>query len=80
MPGRLRVRSANALHFNRVLTPMSASTLRRMSREETLAHIATHGGYHRGAVGRIMAQASVAVPRDIFTVHLHQSEPERREA
>jgi len=51
-----------------------------MSREETLAHIATHGGYHRGAVGRIMAQASVAVPRDIFTVHLHQSEPERREA
>ena len=52
----------------------------RMSREEMLAHIATHGGYHRGAVGRIMAQASVAVPRDIFTVHLHQSEPERREA
>jgi uncharacterized damage-inducible protein DinB len=50
----------------------------RMSREEMLAHIATHGGYHRGAVGRIMAQASVSPPRDIFTVYLHQAEPERR--
>lgn len=50
----------------------------RMSREEMLAHIITHGGYHRGAVGRILAQASVTPPRDIFTVHLHQSEPARR--
>ena len=51
----------------------------RMSREEMLAHVATHGGYHRGAVGRIMAQVSVPPPRDIFTVYLHKSEPERRE-
>lgn len=50
-----------------------------MSREEMLAHVATHGGYHRGAVGRIMAQALVPPPRDIFTVHLHQVEPQRRE-
>jgi len=50
----------------------------RMSREEMLAHIATHGGYHRGAVGRVMSQASVSPPRDIFTVYLHQAEPERR--
>lgn len=50
-----------------------------MSREEMLAHIVTHGGYHRGAVGRIMAQLSVAPPRDIFTVYLHKSEPQRRE-
>lgn len=50
-----------------------------MSREEILAHIATHGGYHRGAVGRIMAQVSVPPPRDIFTVYLHKSEPRRRE-
>ncbi len=50
-----------------------------MSREEMLAHVATHGGYHRGAVGRIMAQVSVAPPRDIFTVYLHQAEPQRRE-
>lgn len=49
----------------------------RMSREEMLAHVATHGSYHRGAVGRIMAQVNVPPPRDIFT-DLHQSEPQRR--
>ena len=27
-----------------------------MTREEMLAHVVTHGGHHRGAVGRIMAQ------------------------
>lgn len=50
-----------------------------MSREEMLAHVATHGGYHRGAVGRILAQADLPPPRDIFTVHLHRTEPARRE-
>ena len=49
-----------------------------MSREEMLAHVITHGGYHRGAVGRIMAQLSITPPRDTFTVYLHQSEPQRR--
>ena len=52
----------------------------RMSREEMLAHIVTHGGYHRGAVGRIMAQLGLAPPRDIYTRFLHQAEPERRQA
>ncbi|MFG0723973.1 DinB family protein [Pseudomonas sp. GLN_6] len=51
-----------------------------MSREEMLAHIVTHGGYHRGAVGRIMAQLQVAPPRDIYTRFLHQDQPQRREA
>jgi len=51
----------------------------RMSREEMLAHVVTHGSYHRGAVGRIMSQASVPPPRDIYTVYLHTSEPQRRE-
>jgi uncharacterized damage-inducible protein DinB len=51
----------------------------RMSREEMLAHVAMHGGYHRGAVGRTMAQVSVPPPRDTFTVYLHKAEPERRE-
>jgi uncharacterized damage-inducible protein DinB len=50
----------------------------RMSREEILAHIVTHGGYHRGAVGRILAQNSVQPPRDLFTGYLHKSEPGRR--
>lgn len=52
----------------------------RMTREEILAHVATHGGYHRGAVGRIMAQVGVPPPRDIYTVYLHQAEPARRAA
>lgn len=50
-----------------------------MSREEMLAHIISHGGYHRGAVGRIMAQLALAPPRDIYTRFLHQAEPERRQ-
>lgn len=33
---------------------------------------------NRGAVGRIMAQVAVPPPGDIFTLYLHQSEPERR--
>jgi uncharacterized damage-inducible protein DinB len=50
----------------------------RMSREEMLAHVITHGGYHRGAVGRILVQNSVPPPRDLLTGYLHKSEPERR--
>jgi uncharacterized damage-inducible protein DinB len=50
----------------------------RMSREDMLAHVVTHGGYHRGAVGRILAQVSIAPPRDIFTRYLHIAEPKRR--
>ena len=44
-----------------------------------LIHVVTHGAYHRGAIGRILAQLSVAPPRDVFTGYLHQSEPSRRE-
>ena len=51
----------------------------RMSREEMLTHVATHGGGHRGAVGHIMAQVATAPPRGIFTVYLHISETERCE-
>lgn len=51
----------------------------RMTREEMLLHVATHGAYHRGAVGRILTQCSVQPPRDIFTTYLHTAEPARRE-
>jgi len=50
-----------------------------MSREEMLAHVATHAGYHRGAVGRAVPQLSTAPPRDTYTVYLHETEPARRE-
>lgn len=49
-----------------------------MSRQEMLMHVATHGGYHRGEVGRILAQLSIMPPWDTFAVYLHQSDPARR--
>jgi uncharacterized damage-inducible protein DinB len=49
-----------------------------MSRQEMLTHVVLHGGYHRGEVGRILAQLSVTPPWDTFAVHLHQAEPSRR--
>jgi uncharacterized damage-inducible protein DinB len=52
--------------------------LGRMSREEMLSHVVLHGGYHRGAIGRIMAQLSITPPRDVFTGFLHISEPTAR--
>ena len=50
----------------------------RMTREEMLVHVSTHGAYHRGGVGRILRQAGVEPPRDLFTTHLHTAQPERR--
>ena len=52
----------------------------RMSREEILLHVLTHGGYHRGNVGQVLKSVSVAPPRDLYTKFLHQSEPGRRYA
>ena len=51
----------------------------RMSREEILAHVISHGSYHRGAVGMLMRQSDVAPPRDLLTRYLHQRDPQRRE-
>lgn len=52
----------------------------RMSREEMLLHIVTHGGYHRGNVGEALKSISIDAPRDLYTKFLHQSEPSRRGA
>jgi len=49
-----------------------------MSRQEMLTHVIIHGGYHRGEVGRLLSQISIAPPWDTFAVHLHQIEPSRR--
>lgn len=51
-----------------------------MSREEMLMHVITHGGYHRGNVGQVLKNISVAPPRDLLTKYLHVTEPRRREA
>jgi uncharacterized damage-inducible protein DinB len=50
-----------------------------MSRQEMLAHVAVHGTYHRGEVGRILRQLSAPLPWDTFAVYLHQAQPERRD-
>jgi uncharacterized damage-inducible protein DinB len=52
----------------------------RMSREEMLVHVITHGSYHRGNVGQVLKLLSVAPPRDLYTRFLHVSETERRQA
>ena len=52
----------------------------RMSREEILLHLLTHGVYHRGNVGQVLKSISVVPPRDLYTKFLHQSEPTRRAA
>ncbi|WP_348625474.1 DinB family protein [Mesorhizobium sp. LSJC269B00] len=49
-----------------------------MSRQEMLTHVVTHGGYHRGEIGRILMQIGIAPPWDTFAVHLHHAEPSRR--
>jgi uncharacterized damage-inducible protein DinB len=50
----------------------------RMSREEILLHVITHGAYHRGNVGQVLKFISVVPPRDLYTKFLHQSQPSRR--
>jgi uncharacterized damage-inducible protein DinB len=52
----------------------------KMSRSEMLMHVIMHGTYHRGSVGRILTQQSVAAPRDLYTKYLHTAEPARRNA
>jgi len=51
----------------------------RMTREEMLFHVLTHGAYHRGNVGQILKGISVAPPRDLLTKFLHVREPSRRQ-
>ncbi len=51
----------------------------RMTREEMLFHVLTHGSYHRGNVGQILKNLSVAPPRDLLTKFLHVREPSRRQ-
>lgn len=49
-----------------------------MTQEEMLFHIVNHASYHRGTIARSLDQAEVAHPADIFTMYLHQAEPDRR--
>jgi uncharacterized damage-inducible protein DinB len=46
----------------------------RMSREEMLMHVITHGVGHRGQVSAVMLLNSVTPPKDGFTTYLHHAE------
>jgi uncharacterized damage-inducible protein DinB len=51
----------------------------RMTREEMLFHVITHGSYHRGNVGQVLKNISVAPPRDLYTTFLHVQDSSRRQ-
>lgn len=51
----------------------------RMSREEMLAHVVTHAGYHRGEVGRLLPDIESTAMRDVFAGYLHRADPARRQ-
>ena len=46
----------------------------RMSREEMLMHVITHGAGHRGQVSAVMLLNASAPARDGFTTYLHEAE------
>ncbi len=50
-----------------------------MTQFEILFHIVNHASYHRGTIARNLDLAGVPHPADIFTLFLHETEPDRRE-
>lgn len=50
----------------------------RMSREEMLMHVITHGVGHRGQVSAVMLLNAVAAASDGFTTYLHKAEAAAR--
>lgn len=50
----------------------------RMSREEMLLHVITHGIGHRGQVSAVMLLNSVPPAKDGFTTYLHAAEASTR--
>ena len=50
----------------------------RMTREEMLMHVITHGIGHRGQVSAVMLLNSVPLAKDGFTTYLHEAEASTR--
>jgi len=50
----------------------------RMSREEMLMHVITHGTGHRGQVSAVMLLNSLPSAKDGFTTYLHEAEASTR--
>jgi uncharacterized damage-inducible protein DinB len=50
----------------------------RMSREEMLIHVVTHGTGHRGQISAVMLLNSASPAKDGFATYVHEAEPGRR--
>jgi uncharacterized damage-inducible protein DinB len=50
----------------------------RMSREEMLLHVITHGVGHRGQIGAVMILNGMTPVKDGFTTYLHEAEASAR--
>lgn len=50
----------------------------RLTVEEILLHLLTHGSNHRGMASRVLLENGLERPKDTFTRFLHQVEPNRR--
>jgi len=50
----------------------------RMSREEMLMHVVTHGTGHRGQISAVMLLNSVPPAKDGFTTYLHEAQASTR--
>ena len=47
----------------------------KLSVEETMIHLLTHGSNHRGMASRTLASNGLERPKDTFTRYLHEIEP-----
>ena len=63
---------------DRVDFTFTDGALGRMSREEMLLHVITHGVGHRGQVSAVMLLNGVAPTKDGFTTYLHEAEAANR--
>ena len=50
----------------------------KLSVEEVMIHLLTHGSNHRGMASRTLASNGLERPKDTFTRYLHEVEPGRR--
>jgi uncharacterized damage-inducible protein DinB len=50
----------------------------RMSREEMLMHVITHGVGHRGQISALLLLNSLPASKDGFTTYLHEAEASAR--
>ncbi|NDZ17252.1 damage-inducible protein DinB [Variovorax sp. WS11] len=64
-----------AEHFDFTFTDGAAG---RMSREEMLMHVVTHGTGHRGQISAVMLLNSVPPAKDGFTTYLHEAQASAR--